>query len=319
MAFALGPRARDLDAFGVLDNQGLARGRPYPLKDRDDPIGLAAVAAQQLVGGVWPDDRQSLDLRGVERKHAVILQQDDRLLSHLARQVRGGRSRHAPGAGRVDIGIFEQARLELHRQDASNGGVDLGFFQPSGARQIPEPGIGRPLRQVDVDARLHRGKSRFIGIRGDMVERFQFPNAAVVAEIGALETKPSSPDVLQQGAIAVRRNTRDLVIRRHDDRGVGAPDDPLERRKIDLSKRPFRHVGRPDVQSPLRRAVDKMFERGEHLVGRQGTRSALQALHSGKAHFAGQVGILAEELFHAAPTRVPHEVEHRAEGDRHAA
>ena len=74
-------------------------------------------------------------------------------------------------------------------------------------------------------------------------------------------------------------------------------------------------VCRVVVLAGLARSVpDEVFQTGDELIWR----AVLIATHHGRAHPAGQPGVLTEALSDTPPSRVPTDVEHRRERPVHA-
>lgn len=110
-----------------------------------------------------------------------------------------------------------------------------------------------------------------------------------------------------------------LVVRGHDDCGIGVADDVAEGNQKALHQPAIADLERGQVDAPFGRSVDEMLERRENLVAAQGARPALQPAHGGDAHLRDQMRVLTEHLLDAAEPGVERHIDHRRQRHRRAA
>ena len=118
------------------------------------------------------------------------------------------------------------------------------------------------------------------------------------------------------------RDSVDLVIARHHRADAGAAYDLAEGREEVFAQIAFGKLGGGNVVARLGLAVSgHVLERGEHLAVGQLFELAgpLQTLDCGDAHLGAQERVFAPGFLDPAPAWIAHDVDHRAEHQRHAA
>ena len=282
---------------------------------------LAIIAAQPRHGRARPDDRDR-PCR-LQRQHPVILQQRDRSLRRRARQrprlaVVGDRLR----LRRIGIGMFEQPGAKFQFQHPPHRFVDLRLADLARAHLRAQRGVGQPVGQVRVDARVQRAPGRFLQAAGDMMDAHQLVDTRIIGHHRAAEAPFPAQHIAQQPAVHMARHAVNLVIARHHRIDAGALHHLREGRKEILAQLALRHRGRPHIGAAFGLAMaGQMLERREHLAGAQIARPAgpLQPLDRSDPHLADQIGVLTIGFLDPPPTRVARDVDHGRQHHRHAA
>ena len=250
---------------------------------------------------------------------AVVLEQDDRLLRHPARELPVlGREQHRPFAlhARAVVRIGEQPERSLCCQNAAHGGVH------GRDRDAPRPDQGGHVLEIDPAHHVHVDASiepelPCVGPRARDAVGQQLFDARPIAH----DESPKLPLVAEQRrhepAVRVARDAGDLVEGGHDAAGARVHRRP-ERRQVDLPQRALRHVHRVVVPPTFGAAVCREVLDGGHHRLRRAQVGPLEAAHSRRRHLRSQVGILPGALRDSAPARIASDVHHRREGPVHA-
>jgi hypothetical protein len=167
--FILVPRAADGDlaALAVEDLDLLADLLLDAVEHRDIVLRHAAVSAQQAAIRVGTDHGDGLDLLEIERREIVfVLEQRDRFMRRGKRQLAMlVAADHAVGLIGIDIGIVEQAHLELPEKHRRNQLVELRFLEHALLHQFDQMQVAIRIGQLDVDAGFDRERAGFLLVR----------------------------------------------------------------------------------------------------------------------------------------------------------
>ena len=309
----------DEDALRMDDLRLAGQLRAHPVQQRHRLARNGRIAAQPRDRGIGSDDRDAPARPGGQRQSPVILQQRDRSMRGLQRQ-----RACLPIAGqRVPVpprpGIFEQARAELERQHPGAGDVDRLGRHLARPHLIDQRAIGDAVGQLAIHPGAQRGARRRFQVGLDMVDGVEFGNRAIVAHHRAVEMPFAAQNVAQQPYILMARYPVYLIIAGHDGGDAGALHHRAEGREEILAQFALADRRGRDILAALRLAMPgHVLERRHHLVGADLPALALQAQHRRDAHFAAQIGILAERLLDPAPARIAGDVHHRRQRQMHA-
>src|SRR5690606_28217624 len=170
----------------------------------------------------------------------------------------------------VRPGVFEQAGVELHRQESADRLVDGGHWNAAGSDRFGQGPEAGAFGKVDVDPSAQGDLRRFAIVLGDMMEARKILDCVVVGDDRAPETPFAAQDPVEQPAVRVARNAVDLVVAGHHRVDAGAPDDLFERREEELAQLALAERGRGDVDAGFGLPVPgHVLERGEDLVRRK--------------------------------------------------
>ena len=247
----------------------------------------------------------------LQRKHAVVFEQDGRLfgrfpcgLQMLRRILHGGSGLH------VDVGVFEQSQKDLHPEDIADGLVDVGFADGTAADQffqVRHKAIGHHVH-------IHTGLQ---GLLGHVFPVFAEPvdnhlaHGVPVGDHQSVKAPFSSKDVLHHKGVARGRNPVIVVEGGHQGHGARFYRG-LERRQVSIAQLAFGEEGAVVVTAAFGSAIAyEMLDAGRHGRGIQGM--ALVTVNHGFRHAGIQVSVLSAALCHASPTRVAGDVQHGRE------
>ena len=124
----------DAHALGIVDLEAAARFLLEAFQHADDMARNVAVAADRGVAGVGADHRHpagSRDASSGSTLPSFWSSTIARPAASRASATASGVAVSRVGRGRVDIGVLEQAGIELHAQDAAHGVVDLRLGHPA--------------------------------------------------------------------------------------------------------------------------------------------------------------------------------------------
>ena len=279
-----GERADDVD---------VARARRVQRQERDAGllVGRAAAAVERAGNGVLEEhDRLA---RGAERDGSVLGRVD---------VVR------AEVLPRVFLRRIEQAEAGAGAQDAPQRAVDVFLRKESFAHGL-HGGRERDAA-IEVAAVLDRERGALGGRGADLVVLPEVHHGPAVAHDVAVEAPLAAEDVGKQQLRSAARFAVGAVVGAHDALDARLHD-ALELRQVTFAEVLLRRLRVKDVAVPLRAGVDGIVLRARgdlHVILRV---VALHAAHVGRAHLAGEEGILAERLLAAAPARVAEEVDIR--------
>ena len=278
-----------VDAPRLQHGDPLAQEIPQPLRRGLHTVGhhpRTAAALEQAARGVGTDQGDRLQFAR-QRQQAVVLQQRH----GLAGRVEGD----GLVAGRAQLSLrpfraVQQSAAEDQADHAGGVVVDLGLgnvSRPDRGQQL----VAEPLRRpghLEVEAGVGRGGG---GMGGGPVRDHHAPIAPLFLE-----------DVGQQAAVFGGVGSVELVVGGHDRPGVGLRHDPLEGGEIEFPQGPLVDAGVDDETLQLLIVGGVVLERRADPL-------ALEPLHIGRAHDAGQVRVLGIGLEVPAPGGDAHHVD----------
>ena len=272
-------------------------------------VGPVAVLGVEVVG-VLADDG---DLPGgLDGQHARILQQRDGGAGGAQGGVQMLGAAHAAGYAGF-LRLFEEVHAEFHRQDVAHRLVQHGFLHPAGLhridRRLVEAGGGHD-HVVAGGGGLHRGVLE--GFRHMLLGHQGFA-VVPVGDDEAVKAQLLPEDGLHGLGVSGEGVAVDGAVGSHN-RGAARVNGALEGRQEDFLQLAVGHLGVHGVAGAHGFAVaDVVLGAGQDGVG--GVQAvALVALHDGVAHFARQIGILAEGLVDAAPAGIAAQAQNGGEG-----
>ena len=275
----------------VVAHQHLGTGR-----GRAEHVETAQVAQGQDIAGVLEQyDRLE---RGLVGKLAVSVAVDDafrnaRIGHHFLR--------------------VEHTQLEARRVDARDRAVDVALAEQPAVQRLAQ--VLEGLAALEVAAALD-GKGRALGAIGrDAVRRVQVVERPAVGDDVSPKAPGAAQDVHKQQLAGTTRLAIGAVVSAHDRLNLGLGHQLLEGGQVGRVEIARRDLGVELVALALRPAVDGI------VLGARRTLEiarviALQAAHEGRAHRAGEEGILAPRFLAAAPARVAEDIDiGRPEGE----
>ncbi len=189
-------------------------------------------------------------------------------------------------------------------------GVDVPLLQKAEVQRLPDvvQGVARPvvvLREA-VQPRLDRRRVRLrrvvvIGLHAGQVRR-----GVSVADHQQVVLRPGPDEVVDQRAQR-RRAAVDEVVGGHQRDGGAGLDRGAEGTELVLVQHPGRQAAGGDAPVGLVVVRQEVLERGRGLHGRE---VAAQSPGVGRAHHAGQPGVLGVALLIASPAGVAQRVHH---------
>ena len=289
--------------------------QPVQHRDRRAAERRRIVAAQHA-GGVAQRADHGYFHAGLERQHAVVLQQHQGFLRRIQCQLAVGRAadgrrrhrrRRAGQAGQVAHAIAR--REQPHQRAVDVGHRDQLTLQCFAVAILQPRGIGQGgAVAFVVHARAHGGGDRGGGIGRVMVVVADVLHRIAVGNHVAGETPRAAQVMLQQQVVGAGGLAVDAVVGAHDRAGPGLGDRRAKGRQVGVDQVVLRDENVGLVPGRLGAVVHgEMLGRGDDLGAiRVGP---LHALDEGHAHARGEERILAIGFLAAAPARVAEDVE----------
>ena len=248
---------------------------------------------------------------GLERKDAVVLEQDDGFLNGLLGRCQMlGSILHRLGGFHVHIGVLEQTQQHFHAQDVAHGvvnGLHAHGSAPDQFFQVREEAEGH---HIHIHAGVHGLFGHVLAVHAkSMIDHLS--HGVPVGDYQAVEAPFAAEDVLHHEGIARGRHAVVVVEGSHQCHGARL-DGSLERRQIHIAQLALGEVGAVVVTAAFGSSIaHEMLDTGGHRGAVQA--GTLVTAHHGFTHPGVQVSVLTAALGNAAPTGIAGNVQHGRE------
>jgi len=302
---------RVLDQRDIRERRSLEHAGCGRFGQRLD-VGRVGIVAHQVAQAVrvGADHRDGRRVLGERQQAALVLQQDTRLARDLAGQrALLGRVENRRGGPAIDVRVLEQAQVEFPGQYPAHGFVDQRQFDLAVFDSLTQRlAVAVDAGQLDVDPGLHRHHRglalvpRGLVVGADHIDRVVVRDHQTVEAQLVAQQRPE--DLVGRGA----GDPIQLVVGVHDRRELAFLDRRFERHEEQLAQLAPAHVAGRPVHPAFGHAIAEKVLAGRHDAGFE--IAALQPDDVGGAHPRGEVGVLTERFFGAAPAGIARDVQH---------
>ena len=305
-----------LHGFGYVVGLGVPDGAALDVGDRRAGVlqafqhsdhvlrGLRGGVVSQLVVlavGVGADEGDART--GPERQDAVVLEEGHPFAGGLGGHFHVGGGAHLVGRSFRQVGVVEQARLELSPEHAAYGAVHIGDIQPARLYGFLEEGVAVGA-QVHVHAGLEGQLSGFLAVGRHVVAGADAVYALEVAHHKAVKVPAVLQHACEERLVAGAGDAVYGVVAGHYAKCAGV-DGCLEGGKHVFFQVSRADMGRAAVVAAFRNAVGyKVLEGGDNAFRRS-------APHHGGGHLGGEVDVFSVSFFHAGPAGFSAQVNNR--------
>ena len=213
---------------------------------------------------------------------------------------------------RINVRVIKKARAKLFAKHVRHGAIDLRLRDFSFFHLFRQGLVGVWKRQLDIHSGFQcKFRRRFLGGH-HVMHPHELSNAEIVRDHHSIEAPFLTKHADQQRSIAVRRNSINLIVGRHDACHVGFLDCGFEWFEKIFSNHALGVIARRDIGATFGLAMHgKMFRRRQNMLLVDKRPRSLEAFNRRHANARNEIGIFAIGLFRASPARIACEAQHR--------
>ena len=256
-------------------------------------------------------DHHALHFRLNRQDAVLILEQHHRFDRRFVSQsavFRAVDHAHRDAAERHQLRRVEQSQLEAGGQGAPEGAIDICLAAQASLYRLGQMVVS--AHATDVAAGLQSQSGAFNYIFGELMALVQIGQGGAVRGNVPCEAPILAECLFQQERAGAAGLAVGAIVSAHNCFDLRFGNQLLEGGQISGVQIPQRYFSVEGVTVLFRTAVHgEMFGAGGrfHILGI----IALQAVHEGRSHLAGQVRIFSPRLLAASPTRIAENIDVR--------